>query len=351
MITRIIDEKSVRRLKELIDDSEKILIISHTAPDGDAIGSSLAAMHVLMSIGKDARVLVPDQPLANLRNLPGAKEITDACRYPDFAAKLFDESDLVLCLDFNEPKRVDRVAPLLESCKAPKVLIDHHLHPSDFAEVSISHPEMSSTCYLLFRVLCRLELFNFIDKNAAECLLAGIMTDTGNFSYNCSDPELYIVVSELLKKGADRDRLYSRLFNTFSANCLRLNSYALLNKMELFESKGAALITLSREELNRFHYSKGDTEGLVNRPLSIPGIRYSAFLREESDFVKVSMRSVGDFPVNLLCSEHFGGGGHLNAAGGEFAGTLDEAAELFRSLVDENYSKYIANSNNTKGKK
>ena len=351
MITRIIDEKSVRRLKELIDDSEKILIISHTAPDGDAIGSSLAAMHVLMSIGKDARVLVPDQPLANLRNLPGAKEITDACRYPDFAAKLFDESDLVLCLDFNEPKRVDRVAPLLESCKAPKVLIDHHLHPSDFAEVSISHPEMSSTCYLLFRVLCRLELFNFIDKNAAECLLAGIMTDTGNFSYNCSDPELYIVVSELLKKGADRDRLYSRLFNTFSANCLRLNSYALLNKMELFEAKGAALITLSREELNRFHYSKGDTEGLVNRPLSIPGIRYSAFLREESDFVKVSMRSVGDFPVNLLCSEHFGGGGHLNAAGGEFAGTLDEAAELFRSLVDENYSKYIANSNNTKGKK
>lgn len=351
MITRIIDEKSVRRLKELIDDSEKILIISHTAPDGDAIGSSLAAMHVLMSIGKDARVLVPDQPLANLRNLPGAKEITDACRYPDFAAKLFDESDLVLCLDFNEPKRVDRVAPLLESCKAPKVLIDHHLHPSDFAEVSISHPEMSSTCYLLFRVLCRLELFNFIDKNAAECLLAGIMTDTGNFSYNCSDPELYIVVSELLKKGADRDRLYSRLFNTFSANCLRLNSYALLNKVELFESKGAALITLSREELNRFHYSKGDTEGLVNRPLSIPGIRYSAFLREESDFVKVSMRSVGDFPVNLLCSEHFGGGGHLNAAGGEFAGTLDEAAELFRSLVDENYSKYIANSNNTKGKK
>ncbi len=351
MITRIIDEKSVRRLKELIDDSEKILIISHTAPDGDAIGSSLAAMHVLMSIGKDARVLVPDQPLANLRNLPGAKEITDACRYPDFAAKLFDESDLVLCLDFNEPKRVERVAPLLESCKAPKVLIDHHLHPSDFAEVSISHPEMSSTCYLLFRVLCRLELFNFIDKNAAECLLAGIMTDTGNFSYNCSDPELYIVVSELLKKGADRDRLYSRLFNTFSANCLRLNSYALLNKMELFESKGAALITLSREELNRFHYSKGDTEGLVNRPLSIPGIRYSAFLREESDFVKVSMRSVGDFPVNLLCSEHFGGGGHLNAAGGEFAGTLDEAAEFFRSLVDENYSKYIANSNNTKGKK
>jgi len=343
MISRILDEKSIRRLKELIDDSEKILIISHTAPDGDAVGSSLAAMHVLMSLGKDAHVLVPDQPLANLRRLPGAKEITDGCRYPDFAARLFGEADLVLCLDFNEPGRVDRLASLLEECKAPKVLIDHHLNPSGFAEVCISHPEMSSTCYLLFRVLCRLELFNFIDRNAAECLLAGIMTDTGNFSYNCSDPELYIVVSELLKKGADRDSLYSRLFNTFSANCLRLNSYAILRRMEIFEGKGAALITLSREELNRFHYTKGDTEGLVNRPLSIPGICYSAFMRQESDFVKVSMRSVGDFPVNRLCSEYFGGGGHLNAAGGEFPGTLEEAAKLFRSLVDENYKKYIAN--------
>lgn len=346
MISRIIDEKSVSRLKELIDNSEKILIICHTAPDGDAIGSSLAAMHVLMSLGKDARVLVPDQPLANLRKLPGAKEITDGYRYPEFAERLFAESDLVLCLDFNEPRRVDRLAPMLEACKAPKALIDHHLHPADFADVVISHPEMSSTCYLLFRVLCRLELFNFIDRNAAECLLAGIMTDTGNFAYNCSDPELYIVVSELLKKGADRERLYTRLFNTSSANCLRLNSYALLRKMELFESKGAALITLSRDELNRFHYSKGDTEGLVNRPLAIPGICYSAFLREESDFVKVSMRSVGDFPVNILCSEHFGGGGHLNAAGGEFAGTLEEATELFRSLVDENYNKYIAKNSN-----
>ena len=340
MISRIIDENSIKKVKSLIGEAGRIVITCHVAPDGDAVGSCLALAGVLDALGKEVRVVTPDAVLTNLRTLPGSKEITDASKYPEFAAKLFSDADLVFCLDFNELKRVDRMAPLLESCKAPKVLIDHHLNPGDFATVTISHPELSSTCYLLFRVFCRLELFNFIDKAAAECLLAGIMTDTGNFSYNSSDPELYIVVAELLKKGADKERLTRDLFNTFSANCLRLNSYAILNRMELFPGKGAAMISLSREELNRFHYTKGDTEGLVNRPLAIPGVCYSVFFREEGDFVKVSMRSVGDFPVNVLCKEHFGGGGHLNAAGGEFYGTLEEAKEKFRSLVDKNM-KYI----------
>lgn len=179
-------------------------------------------------------------------------------------------------------------------------------------------------------------------------MLAGMMTDTGNFAYNCNDPELYVVVAELVKKGADKAQLYRQLFNTESEHCIRLNSYALYRKMEVFGDHGAALIVLSRDELNRFHYTKGDTEGLVNRPLAIPGVIYSCFLREESDMVKVSMRSVGDFPVNEVCKEHFGGGGHLNAAGGEYYGPLDKCAELFRSLLDTNYEKYIKRNNQSK---
>ena len=190
-------------------------------------------------------------------------------------------------------------------------------------------------------MLCRLELFNLIDKDTASCLLAGMMTDTGNFAYNANDPDAYIIEAELVKKGADKVDLYNRLLNTVSENCLRLTSYAMLEKMEIFNDFHAALICLTRDELNRFHYVKGDTEGLVNRPLAVPGIVYSAFLREEDGYVKVSMRSLGDFPVNKLCNEHFGGGGHLNAAGGEFAGTLEECAELFRSLLPENKRKYI----------
>lgn len=340
MISQVIDEKSIRKLRELLEDAGKIVVTCHQGPDGDAIGSSLAMMHVLTALGKDVKVVTPDSFLGQLRKLPGAKEIVDACRYPDFARQLFDEADLIICLDFNLPTRTGKLADTLLAAKAPKVMIDHHLSPGDFATVVISHPEQAATCVLLFRVFCRLELFNFIDRTAAECLLAGILTDTGNLSYNVADPELFTIVAELVKKGADKETLTRQLFRTNSASCMRLNAYAILKKMEVFPEHHAALIVLSREELNRFHYSKGDTEGLVNRPLEIPGIVYSCFLREETDLIKVSMRSLGTFPVNELCSDHFGGGGHLNAAGGEFYGTLDECAELFRSLLKENSSKY-----------
>lgn len=340
MISRKIEEKSISAAKSLIDSAGRITVVCHTGPDGDAIGSSLAAMHVLSKLGKDVKVVIPDTYLSNLRGLPGAKEIVDAAKYFDFACSLVTDTDLLLCLDFNEPKRTGRLCDALVASKAPKILVDHHLNPAFDGDVIISHPEMAATAYLLFRFLCRLELFNFIDKAAAECILAGMMTDTGNFAYNCNDSELYIVVAELLRKGADKEKLNNMLFNTFSASCMRLNSYAILKKMELFESAGGALITLSRDELNRFHYTRGDTEGLVNRPLAIPGIRFSVFMRQETGYIRVSMRSVGTFPVNELCSTYFGGGGHLNAAGGEYYGSLEDAVAFFRSILPEIEEKY-----------
>ena len=344
MIKRIIDQKQIARLKQLLEHATKAVITCHISPDGDALGSSLALCRVLMNMSIDAKVITPDSVSANLQFLPGAKDIVDGNRYSDYARTLFCDADVVFCLGFNAPSRIDRLATALNASKSPKVLIDHHLDPADFTDVTISHPEMSSTCMLLFRVLCRLELFDLIDKTAAELILAGMMTDTGNFSYNASDPEIYIIVSELLKKGANKDILYKRLFNTFSESSLRINGYALAEKMELFADEHAALITLSREELNRFHYSKGDTEALVNRPLAIPGVVYSCFLREEDGYVKVSMRSVGDFPVDKLCNEYFGGGGHRNAAGGEYRGSLEQCAELFRSLLKRNRELYIDKS-------
>lgn len=343
MISSLNESKKLKDLKKLIDDSQRIVILVHTAPDGDAAGSSLALCRVLNRLGKEARVVIPDMLPPQLRHLPGAKDATDATRYPDFARQLILDADLLMCLDFNEPKRTAQLGDAIVASPSPKVLIDHHLNPADFAQVSISRPEMSSTCYLLFRVLCGLELFPFIDKEAAECLLTGMITDTGNFSYNASDPEIHIVVAELMKLGADPERIYREQFETHTETSMRLNAYAILEKMEVFAEEGAALITLSRNELNKFHYAKGDTEGLVNRPLAIPSVVYSCFLREEEGYVKVSMRSLGTFPVNELCREHFGGGGHLNAAGGEFVGTLDEAATLFRSLLPVNRRLYLSN--------
>jgi len=344
MIAPLNEEKKIHTIRRLINESDRIVAITHMAPDGDAIGSVTAFRSVMEQIGKDVHIIIPDMMLASLKSLPGAKEVTDAVRYPEFAQKLINDADLIVCLDFNELKRVGKLASLLEQSKARKILIDHHLNPGEFADVVISRPEMSSTCYLLFKVFCALELFSEINKAAAESILTGMMTDTGNFSYNAADPELYVVVAELLKKGADKEKIYRAQFETHSLNSLRLNAYAMLKKLEVWPDKGAALITMSREELNRFHYVKGDTEGLVNRPLAIPGVVYSAFLREEDGYVKVSMRSLEKFPVNELCREYFGGGGHLNAAGGEFNGTLEEAAKLFRSLLDVNKSLYLSST-------
>ncbi len=340
MLSRAVKESDIKALRHYLEQSEKIVITCHVSPDGDAIGSSLALWHVLSSIGKTVHIVTPDLPPRSLMFLSGAKDILPFTKYAEFGKQLFNEADLVICLDFNDIKRVDKMASTLAASPAPKVMIDHHLCPGDFANLVISHPEMSSTCVLLFRVLCRLELFNKINRKAAECIYTGMMTDTGNFTYNSNDPDLYVVISELVKKGINKDKLYQLVCNTNSAGRLRLNGYAVYRKMQLFPEHQAAMITLTRDELKEFDYEKGDTESLVNVPLSVPDITYSVFFRDDGDYIKVSTRSKGDFAVNRICEKYFNGGGHKNAAGGEYYGTLEDAVSLFLSILDEN-DKYL----------
>ena len=335
MIARIINEDNIKKLRQLLEQSERIVITCHLTPDGDAMGSSLGLWHVLTAIGKQATVVSPDMVPKSLAFMPGAKEVVAYTRYGEFATQLLNEADLVFCLDYNEPRRVDRMEKALVESPAPKVMIDHHLYPSDFANVIISHPEASSTAILIFRVLCRLELFDKIDRKAAECIYTGMMTDTGNFTYNSNEADLYVVIAELLRKGINKDRIFQQACNTLSESSLRLNGYAISEKMQLFPDHKAALITLGADELQRFSSEKGDTEGLVNKPLAIPDVIWSVYLRQDPDLVKVSMRSKGNFPVNVICSDHFGGGGHKNAAGGEFYGSLDECVRLLTSIMPD----------------
>ncbi len=314
------------RVKELIDNSREIVVICHVAPDGDAIGSSLAMQRVLHKLGKQARVVTPDMPPRILNFLPGIHDIVIATQRPELATELLGAADLIICLDFNAIKRVDRLAEPLGSSSARKVLIDHHLDPEMFADVVVSVPEASSTCYLLYNVLCGLGYGELIDRQAAECIYTGMMSDTGGFTYNSNDPGLYLVIADLLERGIDKDMLYKLVFDTASESRLRICGYALYKKMILFPAHKCALITLTRNELNEFGFNKGDTEGLVNKPLSMPGIMWSIFMRQDEDeFVKVSARSKGHFPVNKVCEQLFDGGGHENAAGGEVYGSLDEA--------------------------
>lgn len=332
--------EQIEQLRLILGQARKIAVVVHSSPDGDAIGSSMAFKAVFEQLGKEVTVITPDRMLESLRVIPGAKEAVDAKKYPDFAAKLIAEADMIMCLDFNKLSRIDALGELVEKSRAKKALIDHHLDPDYFADVTISDPQACSTCFLLFKVLCALSLFEDINRQAAQALLAGMMTDTGNFSYNIADPDIFVATAELIRKGADKEKLYRALFDTHSLDAMRLNAYAIYEKMEVFEAQHAALICLSRDEINRFNYVKGDTEGLVNKPLAIPAIEYCAFLREEADYVKVSMRSLGDVPVNEMCADHFGGGGHKNAAGAEFKGSLDECADICRKFFRDNLSKY-----------
>lgn len=332
------------RLKEwLSGPARRIVIVTHTNPDGDAVGSSLAWAEKMRELGHRATCIVPNKYPYFLDWMPGIGEIIVHKNDPEGrAARAVAEADMIFCLDFNAVTRLESLSETIAAnTTARRVLIDHHLSPADGFDLRFSYPEASSTCYLVYTLLAELFGVEAITRTMGESLYVGMMTDTGNFAYNCNDPELYIVVAELVRKGADKEKLNNMLFNTFSAHCMRLNAYAILRKMELLPEVKGSLIVLSRDELNRFHYTRGDTEGLVNKPLAIPGVEFSVFMRQESDCIRVSMRSRGDFPVNILCSDYFGGGGHLNAAGGEFYGTLDDAVAHFKEKLSEIRKRFI----------
>ena len=335
MLSKVISQANIDHVEKWFERADKIVIVSHVSPDGDAIGSSLGLWHFLNSQDKNVHVIVPNAFPDFLKWMPGAKEVIQYNRYKEFADKLIMEADVICCLDFNVLSRIDEMEEIVRVSPGRKMIVDHHLYPGDFARIVISHPQISSTSELVFRLICQLGNFSDITKEAAECIYTGMMTDTGGFTYNSNDREIYLIIGELLSKGIDKDEIYRNVFNTHSEGRLRLMGYVLYEKMQVFPQFNAALITLTREEQKKFQYKKGDTEGFVNMPLSMKGICFSVFLREdtEKDMIKVSLRSVGTFPCNEVAAEFFNGGGHLNASGGEFYGPMEEAVGLFKQAL------------------
>ena len=335
MLSKVISQANIDHVEKWFERADKIVIVSHVSPDGDAIGSSLGLWHFLNSQDKTVHVIVPNAFPDFLRWMPGAKDVIQYNRYKEFADKLIMEADVICCLDFNVLSRIDEMEEIVRVSPGRKMMVDHHLYPGDFARIVISHPEISSTSELVFRLICQLGNFSDITKEAAECIYTGMMTDTGGFTYNSNDREIYLIIGELLSKGIDKDEIYRNVFNTHSEGRLRLMGYVLYEKMQVYPQFNAALITLSREEQKKFQYKKGDTEGFVNMPLSMKGICFSVFLREdtEKDMIKVSLRSVGTFPCNKVAADFFNGGGHLNASGGEFYGPLEDAITLFKQAL------------------
>jgi phosphoesterase RecJ-like protein len=340
MINKVIDSRKISKVEEFLDRYEKMVIVTHVSPDGDAIGSSLALYHYLVGLGNDVTVIVPNSFPDFLRWLRGAKDILDYEKYTEFAQKLINEAELIFCLDFNIPKRIGPMGALVEASEAKKVLIDHHPEPSDFCDISISYPEISSTSELIFRLICRMGDFDAMTKECAEAIYTGMMTDTGAFTYNSNDAQIYYIIGELLKKGINKDQIYSNVYHNYSVDRYRMLGYVLSEKMKVYPDYQAALITLTKEEQQKYNAKKGDTEGFANQPLNIKGIIFAAFLREDDNMIKISFRSQGDFPANAFSAQCFNGGGHLNAAGGEFYGSLEDAVSIFEKALPE-YKKFL----------
>ena len=332
----IIPQDQLARLSQLISDAETILITCHKSPDGDAIGSSLGLADYLRHLGKEPVVIVPDQYPDFLMCLPNTEKIIRYDKQRDKADLLFKIADLVFCLDYNAPSRVDEMEEALVSSPATRVLIDHHLNPDVPADLIISEPEASSTCELVFRLVWQMGAFPTLTKQFAVPIYCGMMTDTGGFTYNSSRPEIFFIISELLTKRIDKDKIYRNVYHNYSESRIRLMGYVMYEKLVYMPEYNAAYYTLTKDELKRFRFIKGDAEGLVNIPQQIKGLRLSISLREDTEkdrVVWVSLRSVDNFPCNLMAEEFFNGGGHLNASGGRLNCSMDEAVKIVKDAI------------------
>ena len=333
MLNKVIAEDNIQKAKKLVLNYDKIVIVTHLAPDGDGMGASLGLYHFMMELGKEVQVIVPNDYPAFLHWMPGSKSVINAEWHKRNSELAIANADVIFCLDFNTLKRIAQLENPVRASKAKKILIDHHLSPEKFADVTISHPEISSTSELIFRFICRMGMYEFVNEPCAECIYTGMMTDTGAFTFNSNSPYIYYIISELLQKGIDKDAIYSKIYNQYAEDRVRMQGYVLYEKMKIFSEYKTALLVLSEEEHLRFNPERGDTEGFVNIPLSIGNVVFSAFIREDKDVVRLSFRSKGNFPTNQFATEVYGGGGHLNASGGEFYGKLADAVKKFEEAL------------------
>ena len=378
-------------MKSLVENAHNIVIFTHMAPDGDAMGSSLALWHWVNSLtgtesagltakrsvsetvcqaeGRSVQVIVPNAFPAFFNWMPGASDILIYEKCAERCNTLIAQADLFICTDFNDPKRIGPMGDKMMENPCPKILIDHHLNPVDFADEVHSDPSACSSCEIVYRILTGEASLSGTEsaglsvneanglsaqrsvssKSGLTCEIAtaiytGLMTDTGNFSFNSTRCEIYEIIAELVRAGIKKDEIYNAVFNQYSVDRVRLTGYALYRKMRIYPEHHLALITLSADELDRYHYQVGDTEGLVNMPLQISDVYYSVFMREErpkpgtpKPRIRVSFRSQGDRPVNIWANEVFHGGGHANASGGELFGSLEQAVRLF----EQSFPKYI----------
>ena len=326
----------------IINSCQSFVLTCHTNPDGDALGSTLALCKVLNNIGKKATVVTPDLAPSFYSWMPGFKTLRTYERETEECNTLIDEADAIFVMDYNDLKRVKTLGEKLASAEGKHlIMIDHHLDPVIEPEVKFSFPESAATCELVYCILKAAQMDDAIDIEVAQNIYTGIMTDTGGLSYNSSNPDLYISVAELLRKGIDKPTIHEKIFNNKTIRRLKLLGYTLSHKLHRIEKYPLTIMTLTAKELEQYNYNTGDTEGFVNYPLQVKDVIATAFIMERPDGVKISMRSKGDFPVNDFLAQQFSGGGHKNAAGANFDGPIEDAIEQYTKNIVPYYAKWL----------
>lgn len=327
-----LNDREVKKVHALVNDAASIVITSHKTPDGDAVGSALGLYNVLRKFKENVRVVLPDAVPGFLQWMNGFEDIVFFDRNREEAGRLLSTADVVFNLDYNALHRTgEEMGKLMEQLARPSIMIDHHQQPADFPVVLYSDTSACSTCEMIFRFLRSCEWLDSMDNAAAECLYCGIVTDSGSFRFPSVSPETHEIVAYLIENGLDHASVHRKVYDTNSLNRLRLIGFALSEKLQFWPELSAAVITLTREELKRFHHKPGDTEGLVNQALSIDGVIVAVFLREEEGKIKVSFRSKGNFDVNRFARESWNGGGHMNAAGGSTTEKMEDAVSRLKS--------------------
>lgn len=329
------NEKQISAVRKLLSVPRNIVLVAHRNPDGDAIGSTLAMQHYLTKKGHTATTVLPNDVPEFLQWLPGVDTVYKYDKQNKQSKRSIDASEIIFVLDFNAFHRVgDDMQKALEAYQGTYIMIDHHQQPDPISEYIYSDTSICSTCQMVYQFIDMLGDKELIDAKIATCLYTGIMTDTGSFRFPSTTSETHKIIGELIDSGADNAKIHDNVFNTSSLSRLQLMGAALSNLTVLPELH-AAYITLSQEELNKYNYQKGDTEGLVNYGLSMKGIYFATIFieDEEQGIIKISFRSKGTFSVNQFSRSHFNGGGHDNAAGGRSIKGLTETVEEFLEIL------------------
>lgn len=327
--------QELSKITELLQPETKIVILTHYNPDGDAIGSSLGLKHFLKAKGINAEIVVPNDFPKFLKWMPEAKKSIIADYKRGKAFELIENADVLFCLDFNASHRLGNlVGPWLEKAKGKKILIDHHQQHDNFDFV-YSDTSVPATCQMVYHFIQALNGENLVDKDTAECLYTGIMTDTGGFRFRSTSATTHRIIADLIEKGADPATITSNTWDTNTVSRLHLLSL-ILGRIEVIKEGEVAVLYLKRTELIEFGFEKGDTEGFVNYGLSIAGVKMSAFFMEDlyEDFIKISFRSKDKVDVNQFSRKYFNGGGHINAAGGKYFKSIENTIEDFKEKVE-----------------